>query len=384
MQAFRRAGLKARIARTRDREGSRGWSVARGRARGPIHRVPPIPPRARNGWDTVKSGTVKLSLGFGLGFWAGTAGLRAQDAQANLPASGNQAAPAPAASGQNGEVPTGTPGPIAIVPLEGTGSNGAPTVTGALEVTKGKAAIAASGAVTAGDRTTEVTLPRRGVLRVCAFTTVKLASDASVPAGEVPGLMMAIDHGALEASFATGRNSDIVMTPDFRILIGGPGAAEVRVRMGQGGDTCVDNAGVNAPYVLVTSVFDGGDYRVQPGQRVMFQHGNLHEVVDQEKEPCGCPPDAEPKANEFPLAQSEGLAAKAPPVAGAAATGHAPETADTLAYNGKDRVAKAADASDASKTAAAVSAVQTPASAKKKGGFFGAVGRFFKKLFGAE
>jgi hypothetical protein len=39
---------------------------------------------------------------------------------------------------------------------------------------------------------------------------------------------------------------------------------------------------------------------------------------------------------------------------------------------------------DASKTAAAVSAPQTPAPAKKKGGFFGAVGRFFKKLFGAE
>jgi hypothetical protein len=276
-------------------------------------------------------------------------------------------------------------GPIAIVPLEGTGANGAPTVTGALEVTKGKAVIVASGAVTAGDRTTEVTLPHRGVLRVCALTTVKLASDSSVPAGEVPGLMMAIDHGALEASFETGRNSDIVMTPDFRIFIGGPGAAEVKVRLGQGGDTCVDNAGVNAPYVLVTSVFDGGVYRVQPGQRVMFQHGNLHEVVDQEKEPCGCPPDAEPKSNEFPLAQSEGLAAKAPPVTSAATAVEAAKTGGTLAYNGEEHAAKqAASQADASKTAAAASAAKAVTPVKKKGGFFGAVGRFFKKLFGAE
>jgi hypothetical protein len=95
------------------------------------------------------------------------------------------------------------------------------------------------------------------------------------------------------------------MTPDFQDIDwragggGGEGAA------GQGGDTCVDNAGVNAPYVLVSSVFDGGAYRVQPGQRVMFQHGSLHEVVDQEKEPCGCPPDA-PKGNEFPLAAERG------------------------------------------------------------------------------
>jgi hypothetical protein len=268
--------------------------------------------------------------------------------------------------------------------LAGKGANGA-TVTGALEVSKGKAVIAASGAVTAGDRTTEVTLPHRGVLRVCASTTVKLASDSSVPAGETPGLMMAIDHGALEASFATGRNSDIVMTPDFRILIGGPGAAEVKVRLGQGGDTCVDNAGINAPYVLVTSVFDGGAYRVQPGQRVMFQHGSLHEVVDQEKEPCGCPPDAEPKSNEFPLAESEGLAAKAPPVTSAVKVGHEAEAAGTLSYSGQDHAAKAVESpEDANKTAAPANPPQTIAPAMKKGGFFGAIGRFFKKLFGAD
>jgi hypothetical protein len=326
---------------------------------------------------------MKLALCFCL--LAGAALLRAQDAAVNQAVPVNQAAPAPAAPGQNGEVQAGTQGPIAIVSLEGKGENGAPTVTRALEVTKGRAVIAASGAVTAGDRTTEVTLPHRGVLRVCASTTVKLASDTSVPAGEVPGLMMAIDHGALEASFATGRNSDIVMTPDFRILIGGPGAAEVKVRLGQGGDTCVDNAGVNAPYVLVTSVFDGGAYRVQPGQRVMFQHGSLHEVVDQEKEPCGCPPDVELKANEFPLAQSEGLAAKAPPVTSAAKVGNAAETADTLTYNGEEHAAKLAEKpEDASKTVAPVSASPTVEPAKKKGGFFGAVGRFFKKLFGAE
>ena len=86
--------------------------------------------------------------------------------------------------------------------------------------------------------------------------------------------------------------------------------------MGDNGDTCVDNAGANAPYVVVTSVFDGGVYRVQPGQRVMFEHGSLQKVVDQEKEPCGCPPPAKSEANEFPLAQSEGLRANSAVAAG--------------------------------------------------------------------
>jgi len=66
----------------------------------------------------------------------------------------------------------------------------------------------------------------------------------------------------------------------------------VKVRLGQQGDTCVDNSGTDGPYVLVSSVFEGGAYRVQPGQRVMFQHGSLREVVDEEKESCGCPPAA--------------------------------------------------------------------------------------------
>ncbi len=53
----------------------------------------------------------------------------------------------------------------------------------------------------------------------------------------------------LRPSFATGRNSDILMTPDFRILIGGPGPADVKVRLGPHGDTASTTPG-DTPYVL--------------------------------------------------------------------------------------------------------------------------------------
>ncbi len=262
-------------------------------------------------------------------------------------------------------------GPIAIVPLNSKSPDAAAKVTGALEVTSGKAIIAASGEVTAGTETTEVLLPHRGVLRVCASTTVKLAADTSVPAGETPGLMMAMDHGALEMSFATSHNADILLTPDFRILIGAPGAAEVKVRLGQKGDTCVENAGANAPYVLVTSVFDGGDYRVQPGQRVMFQHGSLSEVVDNEKEPCGCPPPLHPGTNEFPLAQSAGLAPLPKPDPGLAPPNSAPMPIAPLVYT-------------APKPPAPEAPPAAPPAPKKKPGFLAKVGRFFRRVFGAE
>jgi hypothetical protein len=268
--------------------------------------------------------------------------------------------------------------PIAIVPLDSKNPDAEAKVTGALEVSSGKAIIVASGTVTSGSQTTEVVLPHRGVLRVCASTTVKLAADSSVPAGETPGLMMALDHGAIEASFATGRNSDILLTPDFRILIGGPGAAEVKVRLGQHGDTCVDNTGQNAPYVLVTSVFDGGDYRVQPGQRVMFEHGSLREVVDNEKEPCGCPPPLHPGTNEFPVAQSAGLAPLSKPAPNSVSlTSAPPQALEPLVYKSADHVAQPA-------AEAVPAAAATPPTAKKKPGFFGRIGKFFSRIFGAE
>lgn len=302
------------------------------------------------------------------------------------------------------------PAPIAIVP-----TSSAATVTGALQVTDGKTLIANSGAITSGDKTTEVVLPRRGILRVCASTTVKLAADTSVPStapaattnqptDDTPGLMMALDHGALETDFAIGRNSDIVLTPDFRILLGGPGASHVNIRLGPHGDTCVDNGlpggaqstaeqspAANPPYVLVTGIFDGGVYRVQSGQRVMFQHGSLRDVVDQEKEPCGCPATPRPNSNDFPLAQSAGLAPMANPSLAPKPQPTVkklpPEVSTPMVYQaaplplGPEQKPETAAASQ---TNAAQAAETTAPAPKKHRSFFRRIGGFFRKIFGAD
>jgi hypothetical protein len=285
--------------------------------------------------------------------------------------------------------------PIAIVPIDMSIAGSASAVAGPIQAWKGRAYVTSNAAITAGPATAEVTLPYRGMLRVCPSTTVRLTADASVPANEVPGLMMAMDGGALEASFAITHNSDVILTPNFRILIGGPGSSEVKVRMGEGGDTCVDNSGANAPYVVVTSVFDSGLYRVQPGQRVMFEHGDLHTVVDDEKEPCGCPPPAQ-KVNEFPLAQSQGLAptTSIPPVT---STNQAPGSAaasTTLVYNAPGnqtpqpapipQTPAMTQAATQTGAAQAQQAAQPPTTQQKKPGFFRRVGQFFKRVFGAE
>jgi hypothetical protein len=175
----------------------------------------------------------------------------------------------------------------------------------------------------------------------------------------------------------------------------------VKVRLGQHGDTCVDNPGANAPYVVVSSVFGGGAYRVQPGQRVMFQHGSLNEVVDQEKEPCGCPAEARPGTNDFPLAQSAGLAPLEKPAAvpqAAPAPQSGSVTLDPSHQVLNEPLVYTAPASEPSlpapprpaaaaptASAAAPSAAPTPPPPPlKKPGFFHSVGRFFKRIFGAE
>lgn len=288
-----------------------------------------------------------------------------------------------AASCSAQQAPSGAP--IAIVPVDSAAS-----VTGALEISAGKAMIAASGTVTAGSKTVEVSLPHRGTLRICASSKVNLAADTSVPAGDTPGLVMALDHGALETSFATGQNADILITPDFRILISGSGTptpTDVKVRLGEHGDTCIDNAGTNAPYVLVTSVFDGGAYRVQPGQRVMFQHGSVHEVVDQEKETCGCPPETRTGTNDFPVAESMGLG-NAPPVTSLPPGGTQPTPPDSptapLVHQGQPEPTPQPQQPAAATDPTPAPPAPATKPAPKNNGFFHKLGNFFRKLFGSE
>jgi hypothetical protein len=164
--------------------------------------------------------------------------------------------------------------------------------------------------------------------------------------------------------------------------------ASVQVRLGSKGDTCVDNRGPNAPYVSVTSLFDGGLYRVQGDQRVMFQQGSLTSVVDTEKESCGCPPDPAPatanaEPNPFPVAQSEGLAPVPPAVSDKPVT----TIPDPLVYSGNKPALPAEAKPDPAATVPATSPVPVPSAAQPaipapKPGFFNRLGSFFRKLFG--
>jgi hypothetical protein len=297
-------------------------------------------------------------------------------------------------------------------------------VSGAVDISHGETLLGNGSEITAGNRAVKIALQRGGLLQLCSTSSVHLAKDRSIADPASSALMMALDRGAIEATYSVGTYSDVLLTPDLRILISGPGQADLSVRVNPKGDTCVDNHGVNAPYVTVTSQLEGGAYRVLPDQRVNFQHGSLREVVDHEPEPCGCPvtpvisvasgaatttspalparpvggPSSTPADTAFPIAESEGLAPppapRATPVVPPGET-HAQVTVP-LTYSGEHPAPappapsesasaasskpEAASAPSPSTAQPAVAAAATPST--KQSGLFHRIGHFFSKIFG--
>lgn len=285
---------------------------------------------------------------------------------------------------------------IATVPIEGV------SLSGSLSVAGGRAVIGNDGSITAGDKTARVSLTRGGSLNVCASTKVQLSADKNTPGG---ALMIAIDRGAFEAHYTPGQYSDVILTPDLRILISGPGQADLSLRVMPQGDTCVDNHGKNAPYVLASSLFSGGAYRIQPNQRVLFEHGSLNEVVDNEQDPCGCPTSqplsvastgikggkkARPgqkvaeAENPFPLAESEGFQSPPPlPKEPAVPPGEThTEVEAPLTYNSSEaEPPPAAPASASESGGRSAPTAQAPQPARPHRGFFRSIGHFFHRIF---
>jgi hypothetical protein len=307
------------------------------------------------------------------------------------------------------------------------------TVSGALEVTNGRAMLRGASTVTAKDKTAEIALDRGGSVKVCA--TSGLHVTAGKGAVETP-LLLALDRGAIELATRATTN-DVVMTPDMRFTLKQGGVLDLRVRVARNGDTCVENRGAAAPVLTVADQFGEASYEVHAGQHVLFEHGSLKEVVDHESEPCGCPAEsvvsvadagvtgtnaarpgsevaatiAAAEQHPFPAAVSAGLspASTLPPTpqgqvhaqvsttmsygatADGAATGSdgAPPVASSNSGAAKvgdaDKAAAvAAPTSAAASTAAGRAEVAPPPPAPSAGNVFHSIGRFFKRLFGGH
>lgn len=177
-------------------------------------------------------------------------------------------------------------GPLRAQQLIGYVNTRDADTTGASDMMDGQAVLTGSAGVTARDHTAPITLGRGGSVRVCQTSVLHLSESrgAAIPSP----LLFSLDRGAIEIQTDSTPN-DSILTPDLRFTVHNAAPLDLRLRIARNGDTCVENRGSGAPTLAVSDPFGESMYEVAPGQHLLFEHGSLHEVVDNETSPCGCP-----------------------------------------------------------------------------------------------
>jgi hypothetical protein len=172
------------------------------------------------------------------------------------------------------------------------------SVKGSVRETSAGLEISSGAAITAGDHSATLRLARGGQVRICPGTNLTVNTS---PQGQE--LMFAMSDGSLEADYSIPFLADVVLTPDYRILISGPADVNVSITTGKNGDACVRSRGENS-YVVVSELMGDDFYHVKPDEQIVFHAGHVKNPEVNSAIACGCPaPAALERAEVAPPAQ---------------------------------------------------------------------------------
>jgi len=167
-------------------------------------------------------------------------------------------------------------GPQAVAVPVAIGTSGSLVETGSR--------VASGSTITAGDETAILRLTRGGEVRVCPGTTVSVSTS---PSGQE--LMLGMSKGAMETHYLLQEQVDSVLTPDFRIVLPGPGEFNLAVSADSHGNTCVGSLPGSTSSAVIAELLGNGTYEIKPEQQVVFRQGRLNQV-EPAVASCGCPP----------------------------------------------------------------------------------------------
>ncbi len=265
----------------------------------------------------------------------------------------------------------------------GTVSTHDAQVSGGLEVRGERASLISNAAVTAYDHAAPIALARGGSVLVCATSQFHLLHS-----GAGNALLFGLDRGAFELH-GTSDARDVILTPDIRFTLEAPGTYDLSLRVTANGDTCVHNAGTASPVLVLADPFSSSSYRLIPGQHVLFEHGSLKEVVDNERSACGCPSEgplvtATPAERDhpFPAAASAGLAPVQQPANSSPDGSTQAQVTTALSYApGTPPPTTAAPAATPTPVATTSASTEPPATPPGPRDILHSIGHFFHKIF---
>jgi hypothetical protein len=155
---------------------------------------------------------------------------------------------------------------------------------------KGGVVLASSGttvlsgsSISAGEQAATLKLERGGTMLICPNTSLAVTTSQN---GRQ--MMFSMNTGSLEMDYPIGAASDNLLTPDFRLLLPGPGRLHLAVRVNAKGDTCVQSLSSNSSAVVVSEGMGEESYQVKPNEAVIFNAGRISGAMPT-RETCGCP-----------------------------------------------------------------------------------------------
>src|SRR5690348_4252534 len=192
------------------------------------------------------------------------------------------------------------------------------SVKGSVRETSAGLEVSNGVAITAGEHSATLRLARGGQVRVCPGTNLTVNTS---PQGQE--LMFAMSAGSLEADYSIPFLADVVLTPDYRILISGPADVSVSITANKNGDACVRSSGDNS-YVVVSELMGDDFYHLRPDEQVVFHSGHVKDPEENSTMVCGCPAPS-------PLQKAEVAPQQASPApAQVAAAQPVPTTSNTI------------------------------------------------------